>query len=47
MDDAGLDHALALSQRCAQLGSTWKPNWSQRKLAKQLQYADRAVSASW
>jgi histidyl-tRNA synthetase len=42
MDDAGLDHALALSQRLRAAGFNVETQLEPRKLAKQLQYADRA-----
>src|SRR5918993_612064 len=42
MDDDGLDHALALSQRLRAAGFNVETQLEPRKLAKQLQYADRA-----
>ena len=42
MDDEGLDHALALSQRLRAAGFNVETQLEPRKLAKQLQYADRA-----
>ena len=42
MDDAGLDAALALSQRLRAAGLNVETQLEPRKLAKQLQYADRA-----
>ncbi|HEY1068950.1 MAG TPA: histidine--tRNA ligase, partial [Thermomonas sp.] len=42
MDDAGLDHALALSQRLRAGGLNVETQLEPRKLAKQLQYADKA-----
>ena len=42
LDDAGLDHALALSQRLREAGLNVETQLEPRKLAKQLQYADRA-----
>ncbi|MEP6632726.1 MAG: histidine--tRNA ligase [Luteimonas sp.] len=42
LDDAGLDHALALSQRLRASGLNVETQLEPRKLAKQLQYADRA-----
>ncbi len=41
-DDAGLDHALALSQRLRAAGLNVETQLEPRKLARQLQYADRA-----
>lgn len=41
-DEAGLDHALALSQRLRAGGLNVETQLEPRKLAKQLQYADRA-----
>ena len=41
-DDAGLDHALALSQRLRAAGLNVETQLEARKLAKQMQYADRA-----
>src|SRR5690606_7513760 len=41
-DDAGLDHALALSQRLRAAGLNVETQLEPRKLAKQLQYADKA-----
>ncbi len=41
-DDAGLDHALALSQQLRAAGLNVETQLEPRKLAKQLQYADRA-----
>jgi histidyl-tRNA synthetase len=41
-DDAGLDHALALSQQLRAGGLNVETQLEPRKLAKQLQYADRA-----
>ena len=42
MDDAGLDHALALSQRLRAGGLNVETQLEPRKLARQLQYADKA-----
>jgi histidyl-tRNA synthetase len=42
LEDAGLDHALALSQRLRGGGLNVETQLEPRKLAKQLQYADRA-----
>ena len=42
LEDAGLDHALALSQRLRAGGLNVETQMEPRKLAKQLQYADRA-----
>jgi histidyl-tRNA synthetase len=42
LDDAGLDHALALSQRLRADGFNVETQLEARKLARQLQYADRA-----
>ena len=42
LDDAGLDHALALSQRLRGTGLNVETQLEPRKLARQLQYADRA-----
>ncbi|WP_242107293.1 histidine--tRNA ligase [Luteimonas aquatica] len=42
LDDAELDHALALSQRLRAAGLNVETQQEPRKLAKQLQYADRA-----
>ena len=42
LDDAGLDAALALSQRLRAAGLNVETQLEPRKLAKQLQYADRA-----
>lgn len=42
LDDAGLDHALALSQALRAAGLNVETQLEPRKLAKQLQYADRA-----
>jgi len=42
LDDDGLDHALALSQRLRAAGLNVETQLEPRKLAKQLQYADRA-----
>jgi histidyl-tRNA synthetase len=42
LDDAGLDHALSLSQRLRAAGLNVETQLEPRKLAKQLQYADRA-----
>jgi histidyl-tRNA synthetase len=42
LDDAGLDHALALSQRLRAAGLNVETQLEPRKLAKQLQYADKA-----
>ena len=42
LDDEGLDHALALSQRLRAAGLNVETQMEPRKLAKQLQYADRA-----
>ncbi len=41
-DDTGLDHALSLSQRLRAAGLNVETQLEPRKLAKQLQYADRA-----
>src|SRR5690606_21182163 len=41
-DDAGLAHALALSQQLRAAGLNVETQLEPRKLAKQLQYADRA-----
>ncbi|WP_347247283.1 histidine--tRNA ligase [Thermomonas sp.] len=42
MDEAGLEHALALSQRLRAAGLNVETQLEPRKLAKQLQYADKA-----
>jgi histidyl-tRNA synthetase len=42
LDDAALDHALALSQRLRAAGLNVETQLEPRKLARQLQYADRA-----
>jgi histidyl-tRNA synthetase len=42
MDDAGFDHALALSQRLRASGLNVETQLEPRKLARQMQYADRA-----
>ena len=42
LDDDGLEHALALSQRLRATGLNVETQLEPRKLAKQLQYADRA-----
>jgi histidyl-tRNA synthetase len=42
LDDAGIDHALALSQRLRAAGLNVETQLEPRKLARQLQYADRA-----
>ena len=42
LDDAGLDHALALSQRLRAAGLNVETQLEPRKLARQMQYADRA-----
>ncbi len=42
MDDAGLDPALAMSQRLRAAGLNVETQLEARKLAKQLQYADKA-----
>ncbi|MGV8930664.1 MAG: histidine--tRNA ligase [Luteimonas sp.] len=42
LDDADLDHALALSQQLRAAGLNVETQLEPRKLAKQLQYADRA-----
>ena len=42
LEDAGLDHALALSQRLRAAGLNVETQLEPRKLARQLQYADRA-----
>jgi histidyl-tRNA synthetase len=42
LDDADLDHALALSQRLRAAGLNVETQLEPRKLARQLQYADRA-----
>lgn len=42
IDDAGLAHALALSQRLRAAGLNVETQLEPRKLAKQMQYADRA-----
>ncbi|MBB1471599.1 histidine--tRNA ligase [Luteimonas sp. MC1782] len=41
-DDTGLEHALALSQRLRAAGLNVETQLEPRKLAKQMQYADRA-----
>jgi len=41
-DDAGLDHALALSQQLRAAGLNVETQLEPRKLGKQMQYADRA-----
>jgi len=41
MDEAGLEHALALSQRLRAAGLNVETQLEPRKLAKQLQYADK------
>jgi histidyl-tRNA synthetase len=41
LDDAGLDHALALSQQLRAAGLNVETQLEPRKLARQLQYADR------
>ena len=42
LDDAGLEHALGLSQRLRAAGLNVETQLEPRKLAKQLQYADKA-----
>ena len=42
LDDAGLEHALATSQRLRAAGLNVETQLEPRKLARQLQYADRA-----
>ena len=42
LDDAGLSHALGLSQRLRAAGLNVETQLEPRKLAKQLQYADKA-----
>jgi histidyl-tRNA synthetase len=42
LDEAGLDHALALSQRLRGAGFNVETQLEPKKLARQLQYADRA-----
>ncbi|WP_024890623.1 histidine--tRNA ligase [Luteimonas huabeiensis] len=42
MDDAGLDRALSISQRLRMAGLNVETQLEPRKLARQLQYADRA-----
>ena len=42
LDDEGLDHALSLSQQLRAAGLNVETQLEPRKLAKQLQYADRA-----
>jgi len=42
LDEAGLDHALSLSQRLRAAGLNVETQLEPRKLARQLQYADRA-----
>lgn len=42
LDDAGLDAALAMSQRLRAVGLNVETQFEPRKLAKQLQYADKA-----
>jgi histidyl-tRNA synthetase len=42
LDDAGLDHALSLSQRLRAEGLNVETQLEPRKLARQMQYADRA-----
>jgi histidyl-tRNA synthetase len=42
LDDAGLEHALAASQRLRAAGLNVETQLEPRKLARQLQYADRA-----
>jgi len=42
LDDAGLDQTLALSQRLRAAGLNVETQLEPRKLARQLQYADRA-----
>ena len=42
LDDSGLDHALALSQHLRGAGLNVETQLEPRKLARQLQYADRA-----
>ncbi len=42
LDDDGLDHALALSQQLRAAGLNVETQLEPRKLAKQMQYADRA-----
>ena len=42
LDEAGLEHALALSQRLRAAGLNVETQLEARKLGKQLQYADKA-----
>ena len=42
LDDAGLEHALAVSQRLRAAGLNVETQLEPRKLARQMQYADRA-----
>jgi len=42
LDDSGLEHALAMSQRMRAAGLNVETQLEPRKLAKQLQYADKA-----
>ena len=42
LDDDGLEHALALSQRLRAAGLNVETQLESRKLAKQMQYADKA-----
>jgi histidyl-tRNA synthetase len=42
LDDAGLDHALSLSQQLRAAGLNVETQMEPRKLGKQMQYADRA-----
>ncbi len=42
LDDSGLEHALAMSQRLRAAGLNVETQLEPRKLARQLQYADRA-----
>ena len=42
LDDTGLSHALGLSQRLRAAGLNVETQLEPRKLAKQLQYADKA-----
>jgi histidyl-tRNA synthetase len=42
LDEAGLEHALSLSQRLRAAGLNVETQLEPRKLARQLQYADRA-----
>ena len=42
MDEAGLEHALALSQKLRAAGLNVETQLEPRKFARQMQYADRA-----